>query len=92
MSVNAVILELSQQIAYLQSQYDALATENQRLKSEAETKVKRKNQSRNSKKANPFFLKAVTAIKEQRLKDFENKKSEDLKIIRSRYPRWKPKV
>lgn len=92
MSVNTVILELSQQIAYLQSQYDILAVENQRLKSESEIKVNRKTRSRNSKKANPFLLKAVTAIKEQRLKDLESKYSDDLKIIRSRYPRWNPEV
>lgn len=92
MSVNAVILELSQQIAYLQSQCDALSTENQSLKSEAKTKVNRKNRSRNSKQANSFFLKAEMAIKQQRLKEFEKKYNDDLTIIRSRYPRWNPEV
>lgn len=85
-------MELSKQIAYLQSEYDTIAAENQNLKSEALTKIERKSRSQKFQKPNIHFLKSVQAIKEKQLKELEKQYSEDLKFIRERYPRWKPNL
>lgn len=92
MSINNVILELSQQISHLKSQYDALEVENKKLRSSANTKINRNIRSKNSNSPNIHFLKSVEAIKEKRLKELESKYSEDLVFIRKRYPRWRPNI
>ncbi len=91
MSLNATILELSKQITYLQTQYDELMDENQQIKAEIQkTKIKRKNENRKSESLNLHFQKSVEALRQKRLKEFEQEFQDDLSIIRKRYPRWKP--
>ncbi|MCL4639385.1 MAG: hypothetical protein M5Z89_10385 [Olivibacter sp.] len=93
MSVNAVILELSQQIAHLQSQYEALVAENRQLKTlTTTTKVKRNSKSPSSQKANVYFEKSINALKEKKVAELEDKYCDELSFIRERYPRWKPKI
>lgn len=92
MSINPVILELSQQIAHLQAEYQSLITENQQLKTKSQTKVKRIIQNKDAKGVNPHFLKSVEVLKEKRLLEFEKTYSGELAFIRSRYPRWKPNL
>jgi len=92
MSINPVILELSQQIAHLQSEYESLITENQNLKKESQVKIERIIKKRDKKPSNQHFLKSVEVIKEKRLFDLEKKYSVELEFIRARYPRWKPNI
>lgn len=92
MSVNPVILELSQQIAHLQSEYESLIAENQQLKKTSQIKLNRIIQRNDGKVPNEHFLKSVEALKEKRLLDLEKKYSVELEFIRSRYPRWKPNL
>lgn len=92
MSANPVILELSQQIAHLQSEYESLIAENQQLKKTSQIKVKRIIQRKAVNVSNHHFIKSVEAIKEKRLLDLEKKYSVELEFIRSRYPRWKPNI
>ncbi|WP_028298730.1 hypothetical protein [Olivibacter sitiensis] len=92
MSANAVIVELSKQIAHLQSQYDALLIENQKLQTLTTAKVNRKSQSQLPKKANVHFDKSVHVLKEKRLMELSQQYRDELEFIRARYPRWNPDI
>jgi hypothetical protein len=92
MSINPVILELSQQIAHLQSEYESLVAENKKIKQDSQVKVERTLRKKDQKPSNQHFLKSVEVLKEKRLSDLERKYKVDLEFIRSRYPRWKPNI
>lgn len=92
MSINPVILELSQQITHLQSEYESLVAENKKIKQDLQVKIASITKINRQSTSSQYLIRSIEVLKEKRLSDLEKKYNVELEFIRSRYPRWKPNI
>lgn len=89
MSLDPTILELANQIAYLQSQNAVLEQENKILK---DTFIAKAQHKQAKSEHNIYLENAIDKLKQKRLDELEIKYADELTFIRKRYPRWKPNI
>lgn len=84
MSNNALIIELSKQIALLQE-------ENERLLAEKKQSEKKKIPPAGAGRGQKAFARWAAALYDERYSELCEKYRDDIKAIQNRFPRWQPK-